>query len=353
MANFNFDYCQARVDDCLVPKSSIYEVAALAGVSIATVSRTMNQPHRVSETTRSRVMEAVHKLDYTPDLEAAARARHHNDRIAVLAPLNTYPGFIQRLRGISLAFEELQSEIIVFQIDPQKLQNPQEIKFMDSLASSGRYDGIIIMSIALGDQELTRISETHFPTVLIETSDSRFPEFGVDNQEGAKQAVLHLIEKGYKNIGFVGFNPILSYSINASKLREQGYIDTLLQNGRNVNPEHFLYCEYSIEDTYKHALEILKKKNRPDAIFCASDINALGVLKAARELELAIPDDLAVVGFDDIDIADYLGLTTIKQPLEGSGREAALLINKLIKDPTSIRPVRIDLPLELIVRTSS
>lgn len=336
-----------------MPKSSIYEVAALAGVSIATVSRTMNQPHRVSEVTRTRVMEAVHKLDYTPDFEAAARARHHNDRIAVLAPLNTYPGFMQRLRGVSLALEELHAELIIFQIDPQKLSNPQNVKFIDSLASSGRYDGLIIMSIAIADQELTRISETHFPTVLIETSDSRFPEFGVDHHEGAKQAVFHLIEKEYKNIGFIGFKPILSYSINASKVREQGYIDTLLQNGRTVNPEHLLTCEYSIEDTYKNVLEMLKKKNRPDALFCASDVNALGVLKAARELNLDIPNDLAVVGFDDIDIADYLGLTTVKQPLEGSGREAVLLINKLIKDPTSTKPIRIYLPLELIVRTSS
>jgi LacI family transcriptional regulator len=298
-------------------------------------------------------MEAVHKLDYTPDLEAAARARHHNDRIVVLAPLNTYPGFIQRLRGISLVLEELQAELIIFQVDPQKMQNPQNIKFIDSLASSGRYDGIIIMSIAIADQELIRISETHFPTVLIETSDSRFPEFGVDNHEGARQAVLHLIERGYKNIGFVGFNPIMSYSINASKAREQGYIDTLLQNGRMIDPEHLLFCEYSIEDTYQNALKMLKKKDRPDALFCASDVNALGVLKAARELNLDIPNDLAVVGFDDIDIADYVGLTTVKQPLEGSGREAALLINKLIKDPTSTKPVRIYLPLELIVRTSS
>jgi DNA-binding LacI/PurR family transcriptional regulator len=348
-----FDYWKPRVDDCYVPKSSIYEVAALAGVSIATVSRTMNQPHRVSETTRSRVMQAVHKLDYTPDFEAAARARHHSDRIAVLAPLNTYPGFIQRLRGISLVLEESQAELIIFQVDPKKLSNPQSIKFIDSLASSGRYDGLIIMSISISDQDVTRISETHFPTVLIETQDSRFPSFGVNNQEGAAKAVSHLIERGFKNIGFVGFNPIQSYSINASKVREQGYIDTLLQNGRTVNPEHLIFCEYSIEDTYQAALQMLNKPNRPDALFCASDTNALGVLKAARELNLEIPKDLAVVGFDDIEIADYLELTTIKQPLEGSGRQAAMLINKLIKDPTSIKASQIDLPLELIIRRST
>lgn len=334
-------------------KSSIYEVAALAGVSIATVSRTLNQPHRVSEATRSRVMEAVHKLEYTPDYEAAARARHHNDRIAVLAPLNTYPGFTQRLRGISAALEELQSELIIFQVDAQKMRNPQHHKLVDSLASSGRYDGVIIMSLPIESQDLTRISETHFPTVLIETSDSRFPTLKVNNRDGANQAVRHLIDKGKEKIGFVGFNPIASYSMNASKAREQGYIDTLLENGRTVIPEHLITCEYSIEDTREKVIEMLKKDNRPDAIFCAADINALGVLKAASDCGLRIPDDLAVVGFDDIDIADYLGLTTIRQPLEGSGKEAARIINKLIKEPMAIYSRQIELPLELIIRTST
>lgn len=334
-------------------KSSIYEVAALAGVSIATVSRTLNQPHRVSEATRSRVMDAVHKLAYTPDYEAAARARHHNDRIAVLAPLNTYPGFTQRLRGISAALEVLQSELIIFQVDAQKMRNPQHFKLVDSLASSGRYDGVIIMSLPIESQELTRISETHFPTVLIETSDSRFPTLEVNNWDGANQAVRHLLERGNKNIGFVGFYPISGYSTNASKAREQGYIDTLLENGKTVIPEHLINCEYDIEDTRKRVVEMLKQNNPPDAIFCAADINALGVLKAASDCGVRVPDDLAVVGFDDIDIADYLGLTTIRQPLEGSGKEAAQIIHKLIKEPTSMYSRKIELPLELIIRTST
>ena len=334
-------------------KSSIYDVAALAGVSIATVSRTLNQPHRVSDATRGRVIEAVKKLDYTPDFEAAARARHHNDRIALLAPINTYPGFTQRLRGISLAFEDLQTELIIFQVDAKKLRNPQHSKFIEALASSGRYDGLIVMSLPLDGQDLTRISDTHFPTVLIESSDSRFPTFKIDNNEGARLAVQHLLDKGYKDIGFVGFNPLPSYSINTSRAREQGYIDTLLEAGISVNPNHIFICEYNIEDSRAHIADILTRPDRPDAFFCASDINALGVLKAASEAGLKVPDDIAVVGFDDIDIADYLGLTTVRQPLEESGREAALLVNKLVKDPASIDPRQVLLPLELIERKSS
>ena len=336
-----------------MPKSSIYEVAALAGVSIATVSRTLNKPHRVSEATRSRVMEAVHKLSYTPDMEAAARARHHNDRIAVVAPLNTYPGFTQRLQGISSALDELQSELIIFQIDARKILDPQNNKFLDSLASSGRYDGLIIMSLPINGQDLTRISSTKFPTTLIETSDTRFTSFKVDNSEGARLGVQHLIDRGYKNIGYVGFNPLPSYSSNPSKEREQGYINTLLENGRKVNPELIITPDYSIEDSRIKATELLKSSNRPDALFCGVDINALGVLRAAEELGIKVPGDLGVVGFDDIDIADYMGLTTVKQQLHGSGKEAALLVNKLIKDPLMSEPREICLPLELIIRRST
>ena len=334
-------------------KTSIYDVAALAGVSIATVSRAINQPHRVSTSTRNSVLEAVKKLDYVPDFEAAARARHQNDRIALLAPLNTYPGFTQRLRGISSVLEEMHAELIIFQVDAQKLVNPQNAKYLDSLASSGRFDGLIVMSVPIESQDMRRIADTHFPIVLIETSDARFPTFKVDNGDGARMAVAHLIERNYKKIGFIGFRALANYSTNTSRAREQGYIDTLLNMGHVVNPAHIMICDYSIEDTRIRATEMLSHPDRPDAIFCAADINALGVLKAASELGLRVPEDIAVVGFDDIEIASYLGLTTVKQPLEGSGREATILLQKIIEDPTSTKTMQVTLPLELMVRSSS
>lgn len=334
-------------------KASIYEVAALAGVSIATVSRTLNQPHRVSESTRAVVMQAVHKLQYTPDLEAVARARHHNDRIAVVAPLNTRPGFTQRLTGISSVIDEAQAEMIIFQLRAEQLLDKQRNKFLESLASSGRYDGVIVISLPLIHQHLDRLAETFFPTVLLETSDTRFTSIGVDNAAGAKLAVDHLISKGKKRIGFLGFNSLAGYSIDASKEREQGYIQSLLENGRNVNPELFFYSDYSIADSTRVISGALKEKNRPDALFCAVDICALGALKAASSFGLKVPEDFAVVGFDDIEIAEYIGLTTIRQELEGSGREAAKSILALLKDNKAHAAREIKLPVQLVVRNST
>jgi DNA-binding LacI/PurR family transcriptional regulator len=334
-------------------KASVYDVAALAGVSIATVSRTINQPHRVSEITRSRVMEAVNKLDYVPDFEAAARARHHNDRIAVICPLTEHSSFIQRLRGISLAVADSQSELILFQMDAKKLSNPQNSKLIDTMASSGRYDGIIVISLPIENQDLTRIVDTHFPFVLFEVQDPRFPSIVLDNDAGAIIAVNHLIERGYKNIGFVGYDPIASYSIDASKARQKGYVESMLRNGRVVNPENILITQYDIETARTAAREFLTKNSHPDAVFCAADVVALGVLKAAQDLKLRVPEDIAIVGFDNIEMAAYVEMTTVRQPLEGAGKEAVRLTIQLIKEPTSSMPPNYSVPFELIHRTTS
>lgn len=334
-------------------KSSVYEVAALAGVSIATVSRTLNQPHRVSENTRARVMEAVRTLDYTPDYEAAARARHQNDRVAVIAPMTTYPGFISRLKGVALALQERDSELIVFQVDASRLNNPNYTKYIEALASSGRYDGFIIMSLPLGGQELNRLAETKFPVVLIETNDPRFPTVQVNHRYGAQLATQHLIDRGHKKLGFVGFVPLQDYSLNAPLQREESFVETIKKNGLKIYPEFIVHTEYDIYATASAVTKILSREDRPTAIFCAADINALGAIRAANDLGLRIPEDIAIVGFDDIDMARYMELTTIHQPLESSGREAVQLITKIIKNPTLSLSQEVLLDLHLIVRGST
>lgn len=334
-------------------KSSIYEVAALAGVSIATVSRTLNQPHRVSENTRAKVVDAVHTLNYTPDYEAAARARHQNDRVAVIAPMTTYTGFVSRLKGVAQALQDLDSELIIFQVDNSKLNNPHSTKFIETLASSGRYDGFIIMSLPLDGQDLNRLAETNFPVVLIETSDPRFPSVRVDHAYGARLATQHLIDRGHTKLGFVGYVPLQNYPVNASLLREESFIETLKLNSLEINPNFVVHTKYDIYDTVAAVKEVLELADRPTGIFCAADVNALGVIRAAQELGLRIPEDIAVVGFDDIDMAKYVELTTIRQPLEESGLQAVKMITKMIKDPTALTTHEILLDLDLIIRSST
>lgn len=333
-------------------KASVYDVAELAGISIATVSRALNQPHRLSAETREKVLAAIAQLNYVPDGEAAARARSSHTRIAVVSPAHTYPGFPARLRGIILALEELEAEVIVFHVDVAKLRERQQFKYFDSLAASGRYDAMIIMSLPLQNQYLDRIDKTNFPTVLIETEDDRFPSIQVDHQYGAELATEHLIEKGYESIGFLGFKNMQNYALDASALREKGFRTALAKHNLTVD-EGFIYISgYGIESANEVTRTMWKKGDHPRAIFCASDLNALGVIKTAKELNLRIPEDIAVVGFDDIDMASYMSLSTIKQPMEDTGRTAAELVKNLLnKKQVSTRKVLLD--LKLVDRSSA
>jgi LacI family transcriptional regulator len=334
-------------------KPSVYEVADKAGVSIATVSRALNQPHRVSNETRERVLAAVKELNYSPDTEAAARARSVTHRIGVVAPLSTYPGFSSRLRGISLGLEDPNSELIIIHVDAEKLKSGTHPKFIEAIAASGRYDGLIIMSLPLEGQNLDRLAQTKFPMVLVETDDPRFPSIQVDHEYGARLATQYLINQGYKKLGYIGFKKIAHYSIDSSKLRERGFLETLRSNGMSTKDQFVNNnCEYGIDGAYEATRAMIARKDRPDAIFCASDLNALGAMKAISEAGLSVPGDIAVIGFDDIDIANYLGLTTIRQPLDNSGRAAVNLVNQLIKHhPIATRKVLLN--LELIERETA
>jgi DNA-binding LacI/PurR family transcriptional regulator len=328
-------------------RASVYDVAERAGTSIATVSRALNQPHRLSDEMRERVLTAIAELNYVPDGDAVARARSSKTRIAVVSPLRTFPGYAQRLRGIILALESTDAEVIVFHVDAARLKARKQFKYFDSLAASGRYDAIIVMSVPLQDQELTRLELTNFPLVLIETADDRFPSIQVDHQYGAELATEHLISKGYQPLGFMGFIGIQNYSLDTSQLREQGFRNVLERHNIEIRDEFIYKLDYGIESAYEAIRSLWKTEQRPRAIFCAVDVHALGVLKAAKELGIRVPEDLAIIGFDNIEMASYMELSTIEQPMEDTGRVAAELIQQLLeKSQVSTRKILLDLKLQ-------
>lgn len=335
-------------------RANVYDVANLAGTSIATVSRALNQPHRLSDEMLERVMAAIAKLDFVPDSDAAARARTSRTRIAVVSPIDTYPGYAARLRGIILALEETDAEVIVFHVDVNKLKEKNQNRYFHSLAASGRYDAIIVMSLPIQDQFLDRLAKTKFPLVLIETEDDRFPTVQVDHLYGAEIATEHLVSNGYTSIGFLGFHNKSNYALDASKLREQGFRNVLQKYNIPINDEFIYKCEYGIDPAYEFIKQEWHKKPHPQAIFCASDVSALGVLKVARELDIKVPQDLAIVGFDNIEMAQYVELSTIEQPMEDTGRVAADLVQKLVnKSHISTRKVLLDLNLHPRSTTST
>ncbi len=329
-------------------KPTIYDVAKQAGVSITTVSRMLNAPDKVNSKTRERVLAAIDQLSFVPKAEARARAMQHTGRIGVISPFFTAPSFIQRLRGVAETLSPENYELVIYTVD----SNDHFQGYLSSLPLTGNLDGLIILSLSVDDSQVRRLIDHGLPTVLIEYPHPKLNCVEIDDVEGGYMATTYLLEKGHRRIAFLGDTDLPEYSIHPVSLRLRGF-RRALKEARIKVPDTFVrLAPYSQEQTRKVAKELLNLPAPPTAIFAATDFQALGVLKAARQLGFKVPDQLAVIGFDDLDIAEYFDLTTISQHLDESGRLAVELLLAQIESPS--RPPRhVKLPLTIVERQTA
>ena len=332
----------------MVKKPTIYDVAKLAGVSITTVSRFLNTPDKVNSDTRERVLAAIDALDYVPKAEARARALQQTRRIGVITPFFTAPSFIQRLRGIAETLAPENYELVIYTVD----SNDHLHGYLSCLPLTGNLDGLIILSLPVDDAQVCRLIEHGLPTVLIEYPHPKLNCVVIDDVEGGIRATTYLLEKGHSRIAFLGDTDLPEYAINPVSLRLSGFRQAL-KKARIKLPKIFVrLAPYSQEQTRQAAKELLSLPDPPTAIFAATDFQALGVLKAARQLDIKVPEQLAVIGFDDLDMAEYADLTTISQHLDESGRLAVEILLAQIESP-SRSPRHVKLPLTLIERLTA
>jgi len=330
---------------------TIYDVAEHSGVSISTVSRVINAPQSVNAETRQRVLQSIDALDFVPRADASARARKATRRIGVLAPFFAYlPSFSQRLRGITTALSNSSYELVVYNTNSESNTHTQ----LENLPVSRRIDGLIVMSIVIGDEEVKRFVRHQLPTVTIELTHPSLSGIEIDNVAGGSLAAQYLLERGHRDIAFIGDNKefIHKYTVQTNIARLEGFRNQLAEAGVELPDERIELGSYRLEDGYAMTQRLLSLPKPPRAIFAASDMLALGVLKAARERGVVVPDQLAVIGFDDLEIADYIGLTTISQSLDESGRVAVdLLLARLADESRSIQHVR--LPMQVLERQTT
>ncbi|HET9913892.1 MAG TPA: LacI family DNA-binding transcriptional regulator [Anaerolineales bacterium] len=329
-------------------KPTIYDVAKHAGVSITTVSRMLNAPDKVNSKTREKVLAVIDKLGFVPKAEARARAMQHTGRIGVISPFFTAPSFIQRLRGIAETLSPENYELVIYTVD----SNDHLQGYLSSLPLTGNLDGLIILSLPIGENEVRRLIDHGLPTILIEYPHPKLNCVEIDDAEGGYMATTYLLGKGHRRIAFLGDTDLPEYSIHPVSLRLSGF-RRALKEARIKLPDTFVrLAPYSQEQTRKVAKELLNLPDPPTAIFAATDFQALGVLKAARQLHIKVPEQLAVIGFDDLDMAEYADLTTISQHLDESGRLAVEILLAQIGSPS--RPPRhVKLPLTLIERQTA
>lgn len=328
---------------------TIYDVAKLAGVSISTISRVMNAPNKVNKVTRAKVFEAIDKLSFVPKAEARARALRQSGRIGVLTPFFTAPSFVQRLRGVAAALSKSNYDLVIYTVDSSdRLQG-----YISSIPLTGNLDGLIIMSLPIRDKEAQNLSKHGIETVLIEYPHPKLNSIEIDDMQGGRMVVEYFLKKGHKRIAFLGdTEPREEFAIHPASKRLVGFQQALQNAGIPLPKQYISHAPNTQEHSLKAAQQLLELAEPPTAIFAAADIQALSVLKVARGLGLSIPSQLAVIGFDDIDIAEYVDLTTISQHLDESGKMAVEILLTRIAD-SSRQLQHVHLPLSLIERLTA
>ena len=324
---------------------TVYDVAKKAKVSIATVSRVLNSPDKVTEVTCNRVLAAIDSLGFVPKAEAAARARKSNRRIGVLSPYFTQPSFVERMQGIANSLANSPFELIIYNVDSSARRDAD----LSSLAVTRRVDGLIVMALPF-DSILARRLITHkLETVLIEAGRPEFSSIEIDDEAGGRIAAEYLLKKGHRRCAFIGDTDLPDYAIHTSDWRLAGYREALRKAGLSLRDEYVALGPHGLDSARQMTNRLLELPEPPTAIFSPSDLQAMGILKTARERGIIVPDQLAVIGFDDLEMADYIGLTTVRQPLQESGRVAVELLLARLADRS--RPVQhVRLPLAVIER---
>jgi len=324
---------------------TIYDVAALSGVSISTVSRVLNSPERVSDEARQKVITAIDELGFVPKAEARARALQNSPRIGVLTPFFTAPSFVQRLRGIDSALTQTNHELIIYTVDSL----PRLQGYLTNLPIKGNLEGLIVMSLPIDDPSAQRLVQHGPHTVFIEYRQNGFSSIEIDDCQGGKLAAQYLVSKGHRRCAFIGDIDPPDFAIRPVVKRLEGFRQGLYEAGLTIAEEYIRSAPYGQEPTQQAVFELLNLPLPPTAIFAAADIQAIVALNVARGMGLHVPDDLAVLGFDDLDLAEYIGLTTIRQPLDDSGRIAVeLLLSKLAEPDQPCQ--HIQLPLNIVER---
>jgi LacI family transcriptional regulator len=325
---------------------TIYDIAREAGTSIATVSRVINHPGKVSEKTRNRILQIMENKNFIPRVEARERARKEVGRIGVITPYFTHPSFVHRLRGISEALRGDSFELVII-----NLETHEEIEtYLRTPGLFHRIDGLIILSRKFANPTLEILKEQLIPAVFVEFGEDDFSSVCIDNKKGGRIAASFLLEKGYKNFAVLTEDEP-SIDVHPNVMRVSGFRERLEEVNLILEEQNVIYSSSSMAETIK-SLEFFLESRQPDAFFATTDLLAVSVLKAAREKNIKIPEEMALIGFDGTNTSDYIDLTTVDQSLEESGKLAVELLMKRIKDPES--PVQtIILPLKVIERETS
>jgi LacI family transcriptional regulator len=328
-------------------RTTIREVAVRAGVSHQTVSRVINNSPYVSDSTRSQVLQAIAELDYHPNANAVGLSRNRSDIVGVVVESVTSPFFTQIVDGVARGLRE-QGRFLLLATTTGATQ----IDIMSSLQRSRRIDGmIVVLPLESSLEQAYILSQGRMPVILIDMLyDIDTNCISVNNFQGAYSAAEYLIKLGHRRIGMICGRS----DIPVGQTRLDGYQAALRYYGIAYEPSLVMPGNFTDAAGYAGANRLLDLPVPPTAIFASNDEMAFGAMHAIRQRGLRVPDDVSIVGFDDIPEArhSYPPLTTVRQPLREMGELAGTYICRLIEDPTQPR-LQMTMTTRLIVREST
>lgn len=329
----------------MMSNSTMQDVAQRAGVSVATVSRVLNGSDKVIEETRERVLQACEELDYSLHLAAQRLRLGKTNTICVILPFLTLPSIVERLRGVQDALLESSYDLIPFSVGSPEMRDTR----LHSLSNKSRTDGLMIISMPINNKQAERLKKINMPVVLIDSDHPEFSRVNVDDIEGGRIATQHLIDLGHRKIGFISSHLKNPLQFSSTLSRYHGYCQAMEASGIPINTQYQVEGSHGRKEAKDMALSLLQQPDPPTAIFASSDSKAIGVLDAAKILNLHVPGRLSVIGYDNIRDAEYLNLTTIQQPLYQAGMVGGESLLKIVAQPPD-EPDEIILPVDLMVR---
>lgn len=330
---------------------NISEVARLAGVSTATVSRALSGRGAVSAATRATVERAAAELGYVVSSNASSLASGRTRNVGLLLPVLDRWYFTAVLSGAQGALRRAGYDVALYCLDGS---DEERTRVFEHFLLRRRIDGVIAVALELTSGEVEHLHGLRKPVVGVGGPISGVRTLAIDDVAVAALATEHLIGLGHTRIGYIGGESSFDADFHLPQQRRQGYENALAGAGIALDPGAIRHADFTIDGGYRAAKQLLgaPPQQRPTAIFAASDEMAIGATLAARDLGIAVPSQLSVVGIDDHDLSEFFGITTVAQfPREQGERAVAALLEEL--EPGAEKSVDRALPFELLVRSST
>ncbi|MEO8608855.1 MAG: LacI family DNA-binding transcriptional regulator [Chloroflexota bacterium] len=332
-----------------MPNPTIYDVARTAGVGVGTVSRVLNNSTRVSPETQEKVLSAIRVLGFRRSKVARQLSTGiHHRNIGAIMPFITHPSFVERLRGMQTALNHQDNDfnLVLYNVSEPDRYDEQLL----GIVEQATVDGLLIATLNVSDEQRNLLTQAGIPFVtLSDTCAGELNCISPDNLGGGYMATQHLLELGHHRIAYIGDEFPNIYGFPTSELRYQGYVSALRESGVSYISEYVCLGAHGEETAHRLTEHLLALPEPPSAIFAMSDIQAVGCILAIREAGLRVPEDISVIGFDDVQLSRYIGLTTIRQHLEQGGYLGMQLLLDMLATPDKVIGRQLP-PLELIVR---